>query len=133
MIIESVCNVFRCCHFLFTIPDDAWRSCYIPWTHFTHMRRQLLSTSGVLFDDTLVEEGFRLDHIRHLYHTLLLTHLYCAPLSFSNMTTVYPVIQHVLFALDVSVLHWCMCVIHTNKTRHPCIRRIVHISMLSRI
>ena len=23
--VESICNVFRFCDFLFTIPDDAWR------------------------------------------------------------------------------------------------------------
>ena len=50
--IESICNIFRFYDFLFTIPVDAWRSCYISWTHFTQMRPQLPWISGVVFGDT---------------------------------------------------------------------------------
>ena len=32
--VESISNVFRFCDFLFSIPDDTWRSCFIPWTHW---------------------------------------------------------------------------------------------------
>ena len=56
--VESISNVFRFCDLLFNIPDDTWRSRFIPWTHFTQMRPQLPWIYGVRFDDTLVEGRF---------------------------------------------------------------------------
>ena len=56
--VESICNVFRICDFLFTIPHDAHRSCYIPWTHCSQMCSQLPWISDVLFDDMLEEGRF---------------------------------------------------------------------------
>ena len=56
--VESICNVFRFCDFLLTVPDDTRRSRFIPWTHFTQMCQQLPGISGVLFNDTLVNGHF---------------------------------------------------------------------------
>ena len=66
--LESICNVFNFCDFLFTIPDDTWSSsCYIPWSHFMQMRPQLPWIYMGFFDGMLVEGRFCcLDHIDHL-------------------------------------------------------------------
>ena len=131
---ESVCNVFRFCDFMFTIPDDSWCFCYVPWTRFTQMRPQLLWISGVLFDDMLVEGHFRclcLDPFGYLVlpHFIVVLSALCLSL-YSMATMISPV--SLLFALDVSLLHWPMCVKQTTKTL-PCFQCIINISMLRNI